>query len=61
MSSHINTSDVPAQDIERGARQESYARMLAQWRAGEITDEQWEQMRRIDPEFSRWLWKIGAI
>ena len=60
MPNHISTIEVSAEDMARGAQLELYGQRLAQWRAGEISDDAWEQMRREDPEFSRWLWQMGA-
>lgn len=61
MPNHESTIEVSKGDMEKGARKDEYARILADWRADKITDEQWEKLRRDDPEFSRWLWKMGAI
>lgn len=58
---HINTIEVSAADMERGAREDSYARLLLEWREGKIDGEQWEQMLRLDADFRAWLFNLGAV
>jgi len=60
MASHINTIEVSKEDMERGAREESYARLLQEWRENKIDDVQWESMRQADPDFRAWLFKLGV-
>lgn len=56
---HINTIEVSEEDMKRGAREDSYARLLQEWRDGKIDDAQWERMRKADPDFRVWLFKMG--
>ena len=60
MPNHVCTIEVSQEDMDRGAREESYAKLLMRWRAGEIDDSQWQNMRQLDPEFRSWLHKMGA-
>lgn len=60
MPTHIETIEVSQEAMALGAREEYWAQLLAKWRAHEISDELWEQMRHLDPEFRQWLRLIGA-
>lgn len=60
MATHINTIEVSQEDMERGAREESYARLLKDWREHKIDDAQWERMREADAGFRSWLFKLGV-
>lgn len=57
---HTSTIEVSRKDMARGAREESYQLVLHDWREGKTSDEMWEQMRKEDPEFRAWLWRMGV-
>lgn len=56
---HTDTIELSREDMERGAREETYAQRIRQWRAGDLSDEALDRMRKEDPDFSRYCWQMG--